>query len=249
MKKALKQEIDNNFQRYRQRWPRQQTAALTALNGERSVFVSSYRRLTSLQAWRTNVIDTINPNVCASFFLEAQNDAMYSHILAQMGVWRLALQSLRSCLENCCLYLYYKDHLVEFQQWEGGAHRLSFRDLKKYFRSHPLLVDTPNRINGIDQLSAQFDVLSKAVHGSALDLRMTAGDKFPNLWDTTKSNLTRWATNEQKTIETINLLLVAFYREMISGVMHPQLRDVVGYSIVPSKRGDIKATFNVILSA
>ena len=223
-------------------------SALAELKSHNSSFRRSYRRLTSLQAWRVYIVERTGPPECLPFFLEAQNDGIYSHVLAQMGVWRLALQSLRSCLENCCLYLFYKDHLVELEQWKSGAHRLSFRELNQYFGRHPSLVNVPRSVNGLDQLATQIDVLSQVVHGSALDFRMTGENAFPNLWDTQSERLSLWETNEKRTIEAINLLLVVFFGPMIAGTQQQSLREVVGYSITPAKRATINKYFKVNLS-
>ena len=48
-----------------------------------------------------------------AFFLEAQNDALVSHVFGNLGSWRSALKALRSCIENVAFCLYYKDHPVE----------------------------------------------------------------------------------------------------------------------------------------
>ena len=164
-----------------------------------------------------------------------------------MGAWRLALQSLRCCLENICLFLYYKDHPVELALWERDAHRLAFRDIKQYFGKHPSLVDAPKNINGVDLLSTQFDVLSKAVHGAAVDVKMTTAAAFPNLWDTDPSRLKNWEDNERRTIEAANLLLIALFGSNIVGTKNPGLREVVGNTLSASKRAAVKTHFKVIL--
>lgn len=245
MKKALRDEIDGNFARYRSKWPKQKETAFTALQSTEAAYKRSYRRLTSLQAWRSGVLDKSHSAETLSFFLEAQNDGLYSHCLAQMGAWRLALQALRCCLENICLFLYYKDHPVELALWKTGDHRLAFREIKQYFGKHPALHGTPKGINGVDQLSNQFDVLSKAVHGAAVDVKMTTKGAFPNLWYVDSKRLQDWENNERRTIETANLLLVALFKNSVIGTKNPGLRDIVGNTLSVSKRAAVKTYFKV----
>jgi hypothetical protein len=69
------------------------------------------------------------------------------------------------------------------------------------------------------------------------------------LWDTGSDHLTLWETNEKKTVEAINLLLVVIYRESIAGTKHQQLRDVIGPTITPSRRSAIQTNLKVHLLA
>jgi hypothetical protein len=135
--RTLAKEIKANFQVFSSSWPKGLQAAMKGLRASETTFQGSYARITSFQAWRTELLENMIGADALGFFLEAQNDALVSHVFAGMGTWRAALKSLRSCLENVLFCLYYKDHAVELQLWHSGKHRLGFRDLEKYFREHP----------------------------------------------------------------------------------------------------------------
>ena len=130
-------EVEKNFDCFTERWKKEFPRTIAKLDKHRAVYLQSYIRIASMNAWRANVFaETISVG-SLEFFAEAINDALVSHIWARFGSWRSALMSLRSCIENTCYSLYYKDHPVELRLWESGKHRPSFAEIHSYLASHP----------------------------------------------------------------------------------------------------------------
>src|SRR5437870_9984913 len=97
---TLEAEVEANFQKFRTSNKAALLATTAALESQANKFFKSYRRIVSLQAWRSELLETAISSGSLSFFLEAQNDALTSHALAGCGSWRSSLQALRSCIEN-----------------------------------------------------------------------------------------------------------------------------------------------------
>src|SRR5262249_46734910 len=122
--KELLRETEQNFETFSKSFVAKAEAAAQTLEAQRKKYLDSYRRIVTLNAWRTELLEkTISPESLA-FFLESQNDALTSHVFSRFGSWRSALKSLRSCIENVLFCLFYKDHPIELQLWHKGRHRL-----------------------------------------------------------------------------------------------------------------------------
>src|SRR5215213_4616852 len=119
----IRLEIEANFERFTQSWKSDLPRVMASLDTHSATFLESYSRLVSMNAWRSNILEDRISTGSLEFFAEALNDALVSHVFARIGSWRSALISLRSCIENTCYCLFYKDHPVELRLWEGGTHR------------------------------------------------------------------------------------------------------------------------------
>ena len=122
-------EIERNFGSFEKKWRVEREDAngnLQKMGHE--IFFDSYKGIVSLQAWRECLLKNTISSDSLSFFIEAQNDALVSHVLSQHGMWRSALQSLRSMIENVSFCLYYMDHRIELLLWNQGKchHTISF---------------------------------------------------------------------------------------------------------------------------
>jgi len=242
---TLLSEIRSNYDGFLRDWQDSLSKRLADLptNGI-TRFEKSYIRLTSLQAWRTTVIE---PNLSAGsvgFFVEAQNDALVSHIHASLGSWRLSLKSLRSCIENVLLCLYYKDHPVEFSLWEQGKFRIPYEAFR-YFQNHPCINGMPNDLKGLALIDQEYEKLSKAVHSSAVEFRMTEDGKALSLWKTDRVHENIWETHEKKMLQGLNLLMLALFREYLQGASIATLRESLGFVIPARKDANIKKILNV----
>lgn len=183
-----------------------------------------------------------------AFFAEAQNDALVSHVFARMGAWRSALKSLRSCLENVCYSLYYKDHTVELRQWAQGDHRLAFASLHDYLARHPDVASVGDQnITGLQSIHEEFGTLSRAVHASAKAFRMTTEAKKALLWTSEKASLGAWSTREGHVITSLNLLLLCLYRDRLKGAQLLNLRKAISLAIPKSRFAAIKTHMAVSL--
>lgn len=243
----LRIEVAANFERSFVATQSSIIEALGDLGAHKDRFASSYSRLVSLQAWRSELLHTTIPTDAESFFKEAHNDALMSHALARQGAWRVALMSLRSLIENTVFGLYYCEHPVELQQWHLGEHRLGFSETATYLLRHPRLKDLPSSLSGVEVLKSEYATLSKAVHGSANTFRMTRDGVVTGLNVNSVADLGAWCTRENATIASINLLLIAFFAEYLKGAALPNLRKSISLSVPRSRHLAIRESLSVNL--
>jgi hypothetical protein len=246
--RQLRQEVAAHFVSFSSRWRADMDASTAALASSEPRFLQSYLRLTSLQSWRAIVLAPSTAEGALSFFLEAQNDGLVSHVMARLGSWRVALQSLRSCIENVLVCAYYMDHPVERELWEQGRHRIGFTALHEYLGRHPRLSTLSAADNGLEILFQEYTTLSRAVHGSAASFRMTqTGNTL--LWAADSAKLGQWATREARTILGINLLMLSLFRDRMSGAAHRDLRKAVSFAVPVSRHARIRQIQRVSLFA
>jgi len=242
----LSSEIEANFEGFCAQWTAEQNEVLQELSKSKRRYLRSYTRLVSLNAWRENLLSNLLSPVSLAFFLEAQNDALLSHVLASIGCWRSALKSLRSCIENTLSCLYYKDHPVELELWQRGSHRMEFIELHKYLSRHPAISSVTASLTGLDLIKREYSTLSRAVHAFA-PFRMTAGQESTSLWSASRASLGAWQTRESNVIRGLNLLLVTLFREHLQGARLPGLRAVVALAITGNIRQRIGEDLKVNL--
>jgi hypothetical protein len=244
---GLSGEIDSNFEKFFQSWTKSAENNWTTLH-KNAKFKESYQRLSALQAVKSDLVVPQLSAGSAAFFLEAHNDALTSHVNASLGAWRSALQNLRSCLENTLAALYFKDHPVELQLWEHGKYRSTFSELYSYAKGHPEIDGIAAELCGLDIVKAEYATLSKAVHGSAVNFRMTDDASEILLWSTEAPALGRWADREKQVVLAICLLWVAFFRSELTGTKKSGLREVLSLVIPKTKRQAIKGAFKVTIA-
>lgn len=241
----LRAEIEENFNTFEAQWPKEQVAATTAIAPARNKFVASFVRISSIQAWRVTLLRDMLDEDSEAFFFEAQNDLLVSHCLARSGSFRQALKALRSAIDNVLFALYYKDHPVELKKWELGQHKLNFTEMHNYFIGHPALSGVSGSESGLDVLKTEFGTLSKAVHGSAKQFRMT--DKLDEicLWDTDVASVGMWETREKAVILAMNYLLAHMFREQLTGAQRMGLRQAMGLVVPKTRYAYFKATLKI----
>jgi hypothetical protein len=244
--RQLRREIEAHFEAFTTRWKSESQTIVNSLDQFSARFLASYSRLVSMQSWRTMVLEPAVSSKSLAFFLEAQNDALVSHVMARLGSWRVALQALRTCMENTASCLYYMDHPVELEQWEAGSHRLTFRELLEYFRTHPRLAGVSKRDNGLEVLGNEYGTLSRAVHASAAGFRMAAAGSTL-LWTADQAKLGQWSTREGRVLLGINLLLVSFFRRNLESARLRNLRKAISFAIPTPRHAGIKARLHVTL--
>jgi hypothetical protein len=222
--------------------------ARETLKAHHAGYLQSYARLVSLNAWRKYLFPTLLGPAADGFFIEAQNDCLVSLILARHGMWRPSLQSMRSGIENALASLYFKDHAVEYRLWHHGKLRMTFTELKQYFETHPDLAQlAPKEITGLSMLDEQYGILSRAVHGSALRFRMTAGTEVPVAFTSDSVRLGQWITNQKRVLAGINLLLIALFREHLKGTAHTSLRSSLAMVVPKAMRARCKTQLGVTI--
>jgi hypothetical protein len=244
--KILRKEVASNFERFSASWTAEMLRTQSELDKRRPIYSESYARLTSLQAWRTFLQEKMDED-SLGFFLEAQNDALISHVLARLGSWRQALKSLRSCLENVLFCLYYKDHPIELELWHQGKHRMTFSGLCDYFDHHPKLLDLSPNNTGLPVLKTEYSTLSRAVHASAKGFRMTSEVGSTLLWSSKASSVGAWATRESTLLSALNLLLMSLFRTDLRGTYQQNLRKAISLTINSTKHPSLKKDLNITL--
>lgn len=242
---SLAAELDGNFNKFSGRFDKELASVRVVLGSHRKLFLESYIRIASLNAWREQLFKTVLSEGSLAFFLEAQNDALMSHVLARFGSWRAANQMLRNFLESAVQCLYFKDHPIELQQWLSGRFKLGFSATITYLEKHPDILPV-HALSGLANLQREYKTLCMAVHGAAT-FRMTNVTTGTKLWEANLANLGKWATRENAIIQNVNCLLLTMFRMQLQGARMPALREILAYVIAPSKFAAIKSKLSVVL--
>lgn len=223
-------------------------SAYAELGRNTEVYLKSYVRLSSFQAWHEYILVGNFSEDVFKFFVEAQNDALISHVLARQGMWRPSLQSLRSCLENILICHYYSDHPVELQQWATGEHKIGFAELRQYYENHPKFkkFDLESR-TCLSQLKSEYSDLSKAVHGSSTSFLMGDKSNVPNLAIPNRKNLGQWETRQKLCLHALNLFLIIFHQEKLQGTAYPAMRKALANVFEKAMIRKIKDNLGVVI--
>lgn len=246
--KLLRAEATQNFNAFTPRWREELEESSKALGKYETVFQQSYERLISLEAWGSRVLEHRLSDDAMGFYREAQNDALVSHVMARLGAWRLALKSLRSCIENVLYTLYYMDHQIELELWTLGRYKVGFAAVHKYLIAHPLLYKLPRSVTGLDLLHGEYGTLSRAVHAAAKGFRMTSEGDTTQLWNADIKQLRAWAKREKQSVVAVNLLLLSLFRTGLSGAQQLNLREAISLVVSnSSKRALVKTSLGITL--
>lgn len=206
---------------------------------------SAYVRLTSLQAWRTYVLEDRFSAGALGFFTEAQSDGLVALVQASTGLWRPSHKSLRSLIENVVHCIYYNDHPVEYMRWEAGSFRPSFSSLFDYLAEHPSITKLPEGMQPVGALRARYGELSNAVHSSSKAMRMSADELKATIWKSDAASLGKWSTAQKNVLRDINLLLLILLSEHLKGAAAKPLRETLSLVISGAKDADIKKHLSV----
>lgn len=240
-------EVDANFQRFFGSLPVGINATVDSLAQQEQTYRDSYRRLVSLQAWRSELIEKIVASGAEAFFKEAQNDALMSHSLARQGAWRVALMCLRSCIENTLYGIFYMDHPIELSQWHNNAHRLGFTEAIGYLAKHPSFSGISEQDSGLDAIKGEYATLSKAVHGSGQSFRVTKTGEIEGLNVDSIPELNQWASRERSTLVGLNTALLTVFKEHLAGATNTSLRKALSLVIPQPKHEKIQLVMAVKL--
>lgn len=241
-------EINANAEAFRSGLGPKLTSNLTAITALGAVKLDeAYGRLTSLQAWRAFVLDEHLSAAALGFYSEAQNDGLTSSVLISIGMWRPAMKSLRSLIENLLHCLYFNDHPVEYRLWDEGKLRLTFKDLFDYFSSHPDISSLPENLQGVGELKSHYKHLSNVVHASAREFRMTNEMETLKLWNTTSDGIGKWATSHKNVLRSANLLVLSLFAKHLQGAAHKGVREALSLVIPASRDAAIKASLGVTI--
>jgi len=244
----LNLELKNNYFAFKRKLKNSYSEAFDALESDDKKFLTSYKRLASLEAWRAYLLEQeLNTNIL-DFFIEAQNDALLSHTFARIGSWRAALKALRSTIENVLFCLYYKDHPVEYLMWEKGKNQLPIADYINYIDRHPKYDSITSKLTGVALLKKEYSTLSKAVHASSKNFRMTiTHDRFPSLMVPNAPKLNQWLSREKQVIQLINQLLMIMYVDHLQASKLRDLRKALSLVIPRHLHDEIKLGLGIRL--
>lgn len=246
-KSSLETEIDFNGQKFADRWSAEIVENITALREDENL-VKSYRRITAIQAIKLSLLKEYSTG-SAEFFYEAHNDIITSHVCASFGAWRTSLQILRSAIENTLCAIYFRDHPIELERWGRGEYRAGFQELCKYCETHPKLMEPDKRLKVVEGLKKEYATLSKAVHSSAKNFRMSDAAGKILIWSTEKAKLGMWATRHEHVVQNIVLLISMLESQQLTGAMNSPVRSQLFYAISASKRKALKEVLGITVSA
>lgn len=241
------EEVDDNFEYFFLETERKVIEAFCLMNDYKDVFKESNRRIVSIQAWNSDLIENIEGNDAKLFFLEAQNDILMSHALARQGAWRVALMSLRSSIENILYGVYYLDHEVELRLWNRGNYRIGFTEALNYIKDHPDFRDVPQNVRKLGSLKKEYQTLSKAVHASSKSFRVVNDGSVEGLNLPCAVELQKWSCRERTTISLLNMIMIIFFRKHIERAGYRNLRKAVSLSVPDQWFDDIKKHLEVTL--
>lgn len=244
MTSPLVAEIDENRRQFEVEWIQAARAHRDALGGLQA-FAESYRRLAAFGSLIRDVAIPSMSQDAGSFLFEAHNDALTSHILARHGAWRSSLQSLRSVIEDCLSGLYYADHSIELTLWNDGKFRMGFTDLIRYFEIHPAYAGVDQQRSGIATIKEEYATLSRAVHGSSKNFRMTSVSSEVLLWSDKKSSAAQWVSREKRTLEALAMMICIRYAGAMAGARLPHVRSMMVFVISHRARAFLKNEKNI----
>jgi hypothetical protein len=219
-------ETKHNYEKFSNELPTAIAKNVSALRGKEHL-VQSYGRVAAMNAVK---LDLFVPNKSAdsvSFFAEAHNDALLSHVNASFGSWRPALQALRSFVENTLSAIYFMDHPIELQKWKERRFWISPKDLRDYISDHPAISVYTLREEFRQSLTDEYATLSKAVHGSSPLFRMSTVDGATNFGNASVSDLGKWSTRERAALISAQQSLSESLHQYLDGAKLPALRDAL----------------------
>ena len=167
-------------------------------------------------------------------------------VLAHLAMWRPALQSLRSCIENILNTCYYVDHPIEFQLWELGKHRNDFSELTNYFSRHPAFMSATNLPQVIAHLQNEYATLSKAVHASSASFHMTTSGRI-TITDFDNIKYRRWASRHSATLLWLNFILIILYSDALEGPQNADARRSISLAVPAKYHASIASSLSVQL--
>ena len=203
----LKKDLQINNDSFAKTLIKSINANFLTLDINKDIYRMSYYRIASLEAWKDFIFENLIKDESIKFYIEAQNDAVLSHVFHKIGSWRAALQILRSLLENILFFIYYKDRPVELELWKNEKHKLPISDYINYYCNHPRLIGKPSNITSRDLLKREYSTLSKAVHGSTINFRMT-NQSFPSLMIPDVRRLNQGMNREKFVLLMINIIFI-----------------------------------------
>ena len=244
--KYLLPTIDNNAASFAGTFPSEIAEACVSGLDNTDGFRASYRRVVSLQAWRDRFFERCHPEAISSIFLEAQNDALLSVVLAHMSMWRPALQSLRSCLENVLSTCFYVDHPIELALWENGEHRMPFSGLADYFSRHPHTSTQQGLPSVLSHIRSEYSTLSKAVHASTRSFHMTR-DGAIRITYSNNIDYNKWSKRHSSTLLWLNFLLLDLNSTILVGTQNSDLRKSISLAIPAPYHSAIAEHLDIVL--
>ena len=228
-------------------WQTELGRIVQVMSTNETVVQSSYMRMASLQAWKTEFFEATMPMHALAFYVEAQNDAVLSQVLAMQGLCRSSLQAMRSCVENVYGMIYYQDHPIELEQWMQGKHRMDRSEYSSYIKKHPRLQGKLVEDCGVVALDNLYILLNHAVHASSVGFRMAMNPPSLTIAVDDHVRFKKWNTSHSHLISEINMLLLSIYGNKIAGAAKLGLKRAIYLSLSPRQRTISHRVHGVVL--
>lgn len=238
-------ELDANHVDFEKRWKAQRQQTEDGLEGN-PIFGNAFQRLVTMQAWRSELLETKLSKTSLQFAIEGQNDLLAAYLLARSGQWRSALQAQRAALENYLNCLFFMDHPVELELWNRGHYQTQFSELHSYFLRHPLIVNRLLQRCGLDTIKSEYAILSKAVHGSAAAFRMSSEDG-PKFFIYDKILLEKWDHRNRQVVRGLCLLMLSLFKDELVATRKRNLRKSLALALRAEDKSWIKSEFHVTI--
>ena len=102
------------------------------------------------------------------FLQELNSELILLLVLGPLGIKKGISLALRSCIEDTCRHIYYKDHPIELiSLQENGDSDLTNSDLIKYLQDHPLYKKRSNFNKLMSYVENSYHEESKILHSSS----------------------------------------------------------------------------------
>lgn len=141
----------------------------------------------------------------ATFILwEIAQDFETSFMLAIMGNYKYAIQTLRNCLETTFNFIYYFDHPIEFEWWLDGEEDSKYGHelLDRYYFKFDNFKRYDKHTNFKSEIRRLYNGLSKYIHSRPKNFQSKEKIKY----NTGKFN--QWMDYYKYVNETCNILMI-----------------------------------------
>lgn len=129
--------------------------------------VALYDSLKCLKTWLHEIesFDIDNPALC--FAREMQLSSQHAALLISLALYKPAAASMRSALENCLYYTYFRNHPIELQtQALPNKYYITKKDVLEFHKIHTIRFNEMQQTLGLlSELEETYSYLSQIVHG------------------------------------------------------------------------------------
>lgn len=139
---------------------------------------------------------------------EVRSDLIELISTLSYGLKRSSFLCMRSSVEHLFLHIYYKDHPIEYLQFQKTKHRLTFEELSRYVLHYPYFRKADKIINTIIN---EYKKKSELIHAAS-------SDTFQNMRMIDEAKMSSNDTNlilrdSLKIVECIKILIIILHKD------------------------------------